>query len=73
MSARNIYHDAVIAALQLDGWTVTHDPLRLKVGDRDLLVDLGVEKPLIGARKGTEQIAVEIHPNVRQLTGYGVG
>lgn len=60
MSARNLYHDAVIAALQTDGWLITHDPLHLKVGDRDLLVDLGAEKPLIGAARGTEKIAVEI-------------
>ncbi len=60
MSAKNIYHDAVIAALQTDGWSITHDPLHLKVGDRDLLVDLGAEKPLIGAARGTEKIAVEI-------------
>jgi len=53
MPARNIYHDAVIAALQADGWSITHDPLSLKVGDRDLLVDLGAEKELIGAVKGT--------------------
>lgn len=60
MSAKDLYHDAVIAALQTDGWLITHDPLHLKVGERDLLVDLGAEKPLIGASKGTEKIAVEI-------------
>src|SRR5438477_12313026 len=26
MPARNIHHDAVIHALQADGWTITHDP-----------------------------------------------
>ena len=60
LSARNIYHDAVIAALQTDGWNITDDPLTLKVGKRDLLVDLGAERPLIGAEKGAEKIAVEI-------------
>ena len=50
----------MIAALQSDGWTFTHDPLRLRVGDRDLLVDLGAERPLIGAMRGTEEIAVEV-------------
>ena len=27
MPAKNLYHDAVIAALQTDGWSITHDPL----------------------------------------------
>jgi hypothetical protein len=43
MPANNIYHDAVISALKADGWTITHDPLALMVGERDLLVDLGAE------------------------------
>jgi hypothetical protein len=29
MSAKNIYHDAVVQALTADGWTITDDPLRL--------------------------------------------
>src|SRR5437868_5914197 len=60
MSARNVFHDAVIDALKADGWTITHDPLKLRVGERDLFVDLGAERPLIGAEKGTEKIAVEV-------------
>jgi hypothetical protein len=60
MSARNLYHDAVVAALVADGWTITDDPLKLKVGKRDLYVDLGVERPVIGAEKGKERIAVEV-------------
>ena len=49
MPAKNLYHDAVVDTLTADGWTITDDPLRLKVGERDLLVDLGAERPLIGA------------------------
>src|SRR6185437_6832889 len=60
MPARNVYHDAVVSALQADGWSITDDPLSLKVGERDLLIDLGAEKQLIAAAKGTEKIAVEI-------------
>lgn len=60
MSAKNLYHDVVIDALKAAGWTITHDPLKLRVGRRDLLVDLGAERPLIGAEKGTEKIAVEV-------------
>ncbi|MFM2431796.1 MAG: fdxN element excision controlling factor protein [Cyanobacteriota bacterium] len=43
MPAKDLFHDAVKAALVKDGWTVTHDPLTLKVGKKDLFVDLGAE------------------------------
>jgi len=58
--ARNIHHDAVVAALQADGWTITHDPLTIGYGGIDLYVDLGAERIAIGAEKGIRQIAVEI-------------
>lgn len=60
MPAKNVYHDAVIEALKADGWTITDDPLTLKVGDRTLHVDLGAERSPIGATKGEEKIAVEV-------------
>jgi len=60
MPAKYICHAAVVDALHADGWTVTHDPLSLKVGDRDLFIDLGAGRPLIGAQRGEERIAVEI-------------
>lgn len=60
MPAKDIYHDTVKTALIKDGWTITHDPLRLKLrkGKR-LFVDLGAER-LIAAERDTEKIAVEI-------------
>jgi hypothetical protein len=58
--ARNIYHDAVIHALTADGWTVTHDPLTISYGGKDLFVDLGAERVAIAAEKGGARIAVEI-------------
>jgi hypothetical protein len=60
MPARNIDHDAVVQALQSDGWTITHDPLSIPAGDRYLFVDLGAERLTIGAERGSERIAVEI-------------
>ena len=60
MPAKNIYHDAAVDALKTDGWTITHDPLTLRVGDRDLHVDLGAERLPIGAEKAGARIAVEI-------------
>lgn len=59
MPTRDLYHDAVKQALVKDGWTITHDPLRLRWGRRDLFVDLGAEK-LLGAEKEGMKIAVEI-------------
>ncbi len=59
MPAKDIYHDTVKNALIKDGWTITHDPLKLQLGRRKLFVDLGAEK-LIGAVKDSEEIAVEI-------------
>ena len=59
MPARDRYHAAVRAALIKDGWTITHDPLRLDYAGEDLYVDLGAER-LLGAEKGEQRIAVEI-------------
>jgi len=59
MPARDRLHDAVRNALIRDGWTITHDPLRLTSGRRSLYVDLGAER-LFAAEKGTLRIAVEI-------------
>jgi XisH protein len=59
MSARDRYHDCVCNALIKDGWIITHDPLRLPWGKKDLYVDLGAEQ-LLAAEKGQRQIAVEI-------------
>ncbi|WP_449418128.1 element excision factor XisH family protein [Phormidium nigroviride] len=33
MSARDVFHESVISALQKDNWVITHDPLRLKFGE----------------------------------------
>ncbi len=60
MPARNIHHSAVVQALQDDGWTITHDPLLIRFGDRRLFIDLGAERGTIGAVRGSERIAVEI-------------
>jgi hypothetical protein len=60
MPALDRYHEPVRNALIKDGWTITDDPLHLTIGKRTLSVDLGAERVLIGAERGTERIAVEI-------------
>lgn len=59
MPALDLYHDHVKQALINDGWTITHDPLLLFIGERDLFVDLGAQK-LFAAEKAGRKIAVEI-------------
>jgi hypothetical protein len=59
MPALDRDHNTVKAALVKDGWTITHDPLRLSYKRRRLYIDLGAER-LLAAERGTEKIAVEI-------------
>ncbi len=60
MPAKNIYHDGVVQALTADGWTITHDPLTVSFGGRDLFIDLGAERAALAAEKAGRKIAVEI-------------
>ena len=59
MPAKDIYHDCVRNALIKDSWTITHDPLILKWGLKDLYIDLGAQQ-LLAAEKNKQKIAVEI-------------
>jgi len=59
MPARDHDHERVRNALVADGWTITHDPLRLRWGGRDMYVDLGAER-MIAAEKAERRIAVEV-------------
>ncbi len=59
MPARDRYHNQVRNALVKDGWVITHDPLRLSWGLKDMYVDLGAEL-LLAAEKGARKIAVEV-------------
>lgn len=59
MSARDTIHDAVVRALQKDGWTITEDPLTLEFGDTYLFVDVGAERT-VSAERAEEKIAVEV-------------
>ena len=60
MAARDLFHNLVKTALERDGWTITDDPLHLRMGGViDMYIDLGAEK-IIAAEKEGQQIAVEI-------------
>jgi len=60
MPAKDIYHNTVKAALIKDGWTITHDPFRIRLArGKNLFVDLGAER-MLAADRGSEKIAVEV-------------
>ena len=59
MPAKDLYHDAMKSALIKEGWIITDGPLRLKLGRKDMYVDLGASK-LITAQKSERKIAVEV-------------
>ncbi len=59
MPALDRDHKLVRRALEKEGWTITHDPLTLSIGKRNLLMDFGAER-LLAAERGTEKIAVEV-------------
>lgn len=59
MTRKDVYHDNVKEALRKDGWTITHDPFRLRVGKKRLIMDLGAQR-LISAEKGLRKIVVEV-------------
>lgn len=59
MAARDLFHEAVKAALQKENWTITDDPLRVEVGGAKFEIDLGAEQ-LLAAERADEKIAVEI-------------
>ncbi len=60
MARKNAYHDVVKSALEKDGWTLTHEPLRLVVDEVGIQIDLGAEGQPIAAEKDGQNIAVEI-------------
>lgn len=59
MAVRDKFHGAVRIALEKDGWTITHDPLQVKLGKIEMQIDLGAEQ-MIAATRGNQKIAVKI-------------
>lgn len=59
MPALDAYHSQVRVALERDGWTITDDPLSLRFGGRQVMIDLGAER-LFAAEKKGRRIAVEV-------------
>ena len=67
MPFRDMVHLPIKQALTNDGWETTDDPYVISYGERFLVIDLAAEPDssslsgqFVGARRGTQQIAVEI-------------
>lgn len=59
MPAKDLIHDNVCNALKNDGWTITHEHMKIEFEDAYVYVDVGAERLLVAERAG-EKIAVEI-------------
>ena len=59
MPAKDVFHHQFKQALLKDNWAITHDPLHLKWGIKDMYVDLGAHQ-LLAAEKAGRKIGVEI-------------
>lgn len=59
MAAKDSIHDVVRNALIKDGWTITHDPYKIKYGDDQVYVDLAAERTLAAVKAG-RKILVEV-------------
>lgn len=68
---KDIFHDAVKAALEKEGWLITHDPYTINIPEfrPRQEIDLGAEK-MIAAQKDIEKIAVEVKSFVQPSIVY---
>lgn len=58
--AKDIFHEQVKTALIKDGWTITHDPLTIRISQAiKLQIDLAAENA-IAAERNNDKIAIEI-------------
>lgn len=61
MARRDKIHQIIIEALEKDGWTITHDPFRVKLekNGKAVEMDLGAEK-FVEAKRDNDEIVIEI-------------
>lgn len=57
--AKDLFHQAVKQALIKEGWTITNDPLIIRIDRVKLEIDLAAEK-VFAAEKDEQKIAVEV-------------
>ena len=54
MAAKDLFHDAVKQALLKDNWTITADPLKIKIEGIKFEIDLAAQK-IIAAQKAEQK------------------
>ncbi|MBX3059313.1 MAG: XisH family protein [Anaerolineae bacterium] len=59
MPSKDQIHERVKIALIKEGWTITHDPFFIRLGEVRTYADLGAERPF-AAQKGSQKIVVEV-------------
>ncbi|MBD1836939.1 XisH family protein [Coleofasciculus sp. FACHB-64] len=59
MAAKDLFHNAVKQALLKEQWTITADPLTIKIEGVKFEIDLAAEK-VFAAEKAGRKIAVEV-------------
>jgi len=59
MPQKDFHHDSVRKALEKDGWTITHDPLTIRLEDVKFYVDLAAEK-MFESETQVRKTAIEI-------------
>jgi len=57
--AKDLFHESVKTALMKEGWTITKDPLVIRIDRVKLEIDLAAEKVFAAERAG-QKIAVEV-------------
>ena len=65
--AKDRFHQTVKTALIKDGWTITSDPLIIRIDRVKLEVDLAAEK-VFAAEKDGQKIAVEVKGFIKPST-----
>jgi XisH protein len=57
--AKDLFHESVKTALMKEGWTITKDPLVIRIDRVKLEIDLAAEKVFAAERDG-QKIAIEV-------------
>jgi hypothetical protein len=57
--AKDLFHNAVKAALLKEDWEITADPLKIKIDGVKLEIDLAADR-VLAAQKSGQKIAIEI-------------
>lgn len=57
--AKDLFHESVKVALMKEGWTITKDPLVIRIDRVKLEIDLAAEQVFAAERDGQE-VAIEV-------------